>query len=313
MNVLITGCAGFIGFHLSIFLKKKGMKVYGIDNISSISKKTQKKRIQILKKNKIYFTKKDLSNINSLKAFEKKKLDIIIHLAAQPGVRISQEKPNDTIKNNITSYINVLEFAKKNLIKNIFFASSSSVYGNSHKFQENLNVFKTTSIYASTKLYNEIISYTYHYLYKINFVGMRFFSIYGSFGREDMAYYKFLNQIFKNKAIEIFGSSNSQRSYTYIDDVIYSIEKLVAKKTKKKKYFNILNIGNSNSVRLSKLIQIISKNIKKKIQVKIKPRNNSDVIITKANNKNLFSEIKYRPQTSIEKGYKKFIIWFKKQ
>lgn len=312
MNVLITGCAGFIGFHLSIFLKKKGFKIYGIDNLSSISKKTQKKRIEYLKRSKISFIKKDLSQKNSLNIFKKKKIKVIIHLAAQPGVRISQKKPNETIKNNIVSYLNILEFAKQNSIKNIFFASSSSVYGNTTKFKENLNVFKTTSVYASTKLYNEIISYTYHYLYNINFVGMRFFSIYGSFGREDMAYYKFLNKIYKNQLIEIFGSTNSKRSYTYIDDVISSIFKLVNKKIKQNKYFNILNIGNSKSVKLSKLLEIIKKNTNKQVKFKIKPRNNSDVIITKADSKNLFSEIKYKPDTSIEKGYRLFINWFKK-
>ena len=312
MNVLITGCAGFIGFHLSIFLKNKGFKIFGIDNLSSISKKTQKKRIEILKKNKISFIKKDLSQKNSLKVFKKKKIKIIIHLAAQPGVRISQRKPNETIKNNITSYLNLLEFAKQSSIKNIFFASSSSVYGNSLKFQENLSVFKTTSIYASTKLYNEIISYTYHYLYDINFVGMRFFSIYGTYGREDMAYYKFLNKIKSNLPIEIYGSANSSRSYTYIDDVIKVIEKLIIKKTKKVKYFNILNIGNSKSVKLEKILDMIKKNIKRNIKITVRAKNNSDVKITKANNDLLFSEIKYKPNTSIEKGYLNFLNWFKK-
>lgn len=311
MNVLITGCAGFIGFHLSIFLKKKGFKLYGIDNLSSVSKKTQKRRVEILKQNKIFFIKKDLSNINSLNYFKKKNIEVIIHLAAQPGVRISQERPSDTIKNNISSYLNVLEFAKKNSIKNIFFASSSSVYGNSKKFKESLNVFKTSSIYASTKLYNEIISYTYHYLYNINFVGMRFFSIYGTYGREDMAYYKFLNNIHKKKSIEIFGSKNSRRSYTYIDDVINSIFKLIIKKTFKKTYFDILNIGNSKSVKLSDLINIIKKNFRNQIKLKLKPRNTSDVFLTRANSAKLYSEIKYKPNTQIEKGYQKFIEWFK--
>ena len=312
MNILLTGCAGFIGFHLALSLKKKGYKIFGIDNLSSSSKKTQKKRIEILKKNKIFYIKEDLSKKGSLKLFKKKKINFIIHLAAQPGVRISQDKPNETINNNVIAYLNVLEFAKERFIKNIFFASSSSVYGNLKKFNEKASVYETTSIYASTKLYNEIISYTYHHLYKINFIGMRFFSIYGAYGREDMAYYKFLNKIKSNMPIEIYGSVNSSRSYTYIDDVIKVIEKLIIKKSKEKKYFDILNVGNSKSVKLRKIIDIIKKNINKNIKVVIRPRNNSDVKITKANNNLLFSKIKYKPETKIEKGYLNFLNWFKK-
>jgi len=195
MNILVTGSAGFIGFHLINELVKTKHRIYGCDNLSSKSYRTQKKRFLNLKKNKrINFKKIDLKDYKSFsKYYKKKKIKLIIHLAAQPGVRISQDKPIETVNQNIKTFINVMEFCKENKIKHFFYASSSSVYGNDSKFNENFFQKKVSSIYAASKVCNEIFANVYNYLYGINTLGLRFFTVYGPYGREDMAYYKFLN------------------------------------------------------------------------------------------------------------------------
>jgi len=243
MNILITGCAGFVGFHLSNHLSNiKSLKIYGVDNFSSISERTQILRKKYLKKNKkIFFNKIDISNQDLLiKKFRNIKLDFVVHLAAQPGVRLSQKKPINTVDQNIKNFVNILEFCNKKKVKNLFYASSSSVYGLDSNFRENQKLLNTTSIYAATKLSNEIIASTYQYLYNINSLGLRFFTIYGPFGREDMVYFKFLNQIQKSNRITVYGDSKSSRSFTYIDDVVKSLELLIKKYVKKKITTNLL-------------------------------------------------------------------------
>ena len=278
MNILVTGSTGFIGYHLVNQLSKLNYKIYGCDSLSSVSKKTQRLRLknQKLLKN-FYFKKTNLNNFDKLfSEYKNKKIDIVIHLAAQPGVRLSQKKPTETIDNNIKSFVNILEFCVKKKIKNFFFASSSSVYGENPNQSENKVNLNTNSIYAASKLSNEILANTYNYLYGLNTLGLRFFTVYGEYGREDMVYFKFMNQVREKNKITIFGDKNSQRSFTYIDDVIKAIIILIKKFQNKKNYNEILNIGNSKNYKLEELIEIIQNS--KKFKEIYFPRNKSDVL-----------------------------------
>ena len=313
MNILVTGSVGFIGYHLVNQLLKSNYKVYGCDNLSSKSKLTQKKRLLLLKKkNNFSFKKIDLKNYKLFYNYYKsKKINFIIHLAAQPGVRISQEKPIQTIDENIKTFVNLLEFSRSCDIKNFFYASSSSIYGNNNKFNEKYITKEVSSVYAATKVCNEVFANVYNYLYDLNTLGLRFFTVYGSFGREDMAYYKFLNQIKKKKIITIYGNKNSVRSFTYIDDVINSIVLLMKKFSKKKSYSDYFNIGNVQKNTLNDLIKIIKKNYSTDFREIVLKRNKADVFKTETSLKKLKKTINYFPNTKLEDGMEKFIRWYK--
>ena len=313
MNILVTGCVGFIGYHLINQLVKSNHTVYGCDNLSSKSYKTQKKRYSNLKKNKkINFKKIDLKDYKSFsKYYKKKKIKLIIHLAAQPGVRISQDQPIETINQNIKTFINVMEFCKENKVKHFFYASSSSVYGNDNKFNENFFQKKVSSIYAASKVCNEIFANVYNYLYGINTLGLRFFTVYGPYGREDMAYYKFLNQIKNKNKIIIYGGKNSVRSFTYIDDVVHSLILLIKNFSNKKSYNECLNIGNFYKNSLDDLIRCIKKYHTNSFKEKIISRNKSDVFRTQSSIIKLKKLIKFYPKTKLDDGMKKFISWYK--
>ena len=313
MKVLITGAAGFIGFNLIKELEKKH-KVYCLDNFSSLSKKTQSLRKKILKRNsKINIKKIDLKNFNLLlNSYKDIKIDLVIHLAAQPGVRISQKQPAITVDQNIRNFVNILEFCKKKKIKNFFYASSSSVYGETKSFDENAKLQNTTSIYGASKLCNEILASTYSYLYKINTLGLRFFTVYGPFGREDMAYYKFLEQIRCSKKITIYGSTKSIRSFTYIDDVTKALSSLIDNFSKKRKYNECLNIGNIKKDRLQDLIKIIEKKFSTDFKKIILKRNKSDMFRTAASTKKLDKLINFYPKVSLNEGMEIFISWYNK-
>lgn len=311
MRILITGSAGFIGFHLHSFLHSKKIKVTGCDNLSSISKKTQKLRLKEIKKRKLDFIKLDIKNYNLFKKkLKNKKFDIIIHLAAQPGVRISQIQPNQTLENNLKSFINVFELSKVLKTKLIIYASSSSVYGNSSKFTENLNT-NPVSVYGISKLTNEYLSKVYNYLYGISSIGLRFFTVYGPYGREDMSYYKFLKSIKKNKSITIYGDKTSMRSFTYIDDIIISIFKIINKYKNQKNICEIFNIGSEKSRSLSDMIKILRINTKINFKEKYTKRNKADVYRTKSNNLKLIRKINFAPKISLEKGLSLFCNWYK--
>lgn len=314
MKILITGAAGFIGFHLSNYLSNKRHQVYGLDNFSSLSFKTQKLRRKILKNNKkINLKKVDLKNFKFLlKSFENIKIDLVIHLAAQPGVRISQKQPDITVDQNIKNFVNILEFCKEKKIKNLFYASSSSVYGESKLFDENIKLKNTTSVYAASKLCDEIMASTYNYLYNINTLGLRFFTVYGPFGREDMAYYKFLEQIKSSKKITIYGSTKSVRSFTYIDDVTKALSSLIDNFSKKRKYNECLNIGNIKKDSLQDLIIIIEKKFCRDFKKIILKRNKSDMFRTAASTKKLNKLINFYPKVSLNEGMETFISWYNK-
>ncbi len=311
MRILITGAAGFIGFHLSkLFLDKK-IEVIGVDNLcESYGKKYKLDRLKILKKNlKFKFYKIDIGKLHLIK---EKKIDCIVHLAAQAGVRLSQENPELFINDNILKTVKLFEYAKKNKIQNIFYASSSSVYGNLNKYPsiEKMNINKPISIYGITKSTNEDIAYYYNFVYGINSIGFRFFTVYGPFGRPDMSINIFFNAFFKKKKIFLFNKGNNYRDYTYVEDVIHQIYLCLLKTRKKKKYFEIFNIGGENSIKLIKLVKIIQKMTGCETKIIYANKNKLDPVKSLASNKKLIAFTGRKNKTGINIGLKKVYDYF---
>ena len=323
INILITGSAGFIGFNLQKYLSKY-YRVVGCDNLSSVSKKTQKLRLNQIKKSKLKFIKIDLIKSQNLKKKLKGyRFDLIIHLAATPGVRVSQTFPQSTISNNLISFINVFEYAVQNNINKVFYASSSSVYGNNKSFIEKNTKLDPTSIYGVSKVANEYLARTYNKLYDISSVGLRFFTVYGSWGRPDMAYFKFTKKILNGKKIDIYNKGKMYRDYTYIDDIVDGIFKLinkVPKLTSKKKIkndslspvapFRILNIGNTKKIYLLDFINTLEKELGKKIKKNYLPMQKGDVYSTLSDTSLLKKITNYNPKTNYKTGVKKFLNWY---
>ena len=310
--ILITGCAGFIGYHLSIFYLKRGKQVLGIDNINNYYRKELKlKRLNKLKKfKKFKFFFIDLKNKQSLKKIKKYRVKFIVHLAGQAGVRYSIVNPLSYVDNNIKAYINLLEFFKyhRHLVS-ILYASSSSIYGDKKSKIKNYNI---KSVYAASKKTMEFISDVYCNIYKLKFVGMRFFTVYGPYGRPDMSIYKFFNNILEDKKIDIYNYGNHKRSFTYIDDIILNINKIV-KNSDKNKYEKdsiIYNIGNPVSVSLFKLIKIIEAVLSKKVKKNLMPFQMGDVLKTKAYIGKEENTLDFKFKVNIEEGIKKFANWF---
>ena len=318
MYNLVTGSAGFIGFHASLKLLKENKKVIGIDNLNSYyNRKVKIQRLSILKKNNNFlFLKGDLSNniiYDKLKKFINK-IQIIYHFAGQAGVRHSIKNPEDYIKNNILAYIKLLEFFKfSNSVKLFIYASSSSVYGDnkyqSHSKDSNL---RPLSIYSASKISMELISNVYCNLYKKKFLGLRFFTVYGPWGRPDMSYYKFCNLVSENKPIEIYNYGNHSRSFTYIDDLILNLFKIKDYIFKKKNISaDVYNLGNPKTIKLTTFIKTLEKiagfNFKKKF-IQKQP---GDIKTTKANlnieNKLFKLKFNYTLASGLEKFYKWYI------
>jgi len=320
MNVIVTGAAGFIGMHVCFELLKKGNTIIGIDNLNSYySVKLKKDRLSLLKKYKnFFFYKTDINNKKKLdQIFKKFKPEIVLNLAAQAGVRYSIKYPEKYLKTNVNGFFNILQLSVKHKVKKIIFASSSSVYGlkDSYSNQENQITDKPLSFYAATKKSNENMAYTYSHLYKIPIIGIRFFTVYGPWGRPDMALYKFTNKILKNKNIDVYNKGEMYRSFTYIDDVVKAVIRILSKMDKlnsKKVPFKILNIGSNKSEKLSRFIELIEKNLKKNAIKNYLPIQMGDTNATKANLKELKNFTNYIPNTKIELGIKNFIVWYKK-
>jgi UDP-glucuronate 4-epimerase len=310
--ILITGCAGFIGFHLSIYYLKKNKTIIGIDNLNSYyDKKLKLKRLRELKKyNKFKFIFLDLKKKKSLTQLKNYNFKYIIHLAGQAGVRYSIINPISYVDNNIKAYINLLEFFKyqKSLIS-ILYASSSSIYGDKNSEIKNYNI---KSVYAATKKTMEFISDVYCKIYKLKFVGMRFFTVYGPYGRPDMSIFRFFKNILKNKKIDVYNYGNHKRSFTYIDDIIFNINKIIlsSKKSLKVKDSKVYNIGNPQSVSLLRLIKVIENIVKKKVKKNFMPFQIGDVLKTKANISKDENKLGFRFKVNIDQGIRKFSKWF---
>ena len=314
-KILITGCAGFIGFHLTKNFLEKKFKIIGIDSLNNYySKNLKMKRLNILRRFKNFdFKKIDLKNYDKVNSFlNRKEIDLIIHLAAQPGVRVSFMKPFNTLQQNISTFSNIIEIARIKKVKKFIYASSSSVYGDTkiYPFVENDKENKPISVYGSTKLSNEIIASCYSKNFQISCVGLRFFTVYGPYGRPDMAYYSFLNNLKKNIPINVFNRGIMKRDFTYIDDVIEAIIKV--SKTNIKNNHVILNIGKGKPDHLMDLVKLIEKNYGKKF--KINYSNNipqGDIKRTFSNTKKAKKLINWHPKTNLHEGIKKFIEWYK--
>tara|TARA_B100001029_G_scaffold179639_1_gene190046 strand:+ start:1393 stop:2349 length:957 start_codon:yes stop_codon:yes gene_type:complete len=314
MNILVTGTAGFIGFSVSFKLLKLKHTVIGLDNLNSYYDKNLKlHRLKILKKYKNFIFKKiDISKKKKLNKIKTKKIDFIIHLAAQAGVRYSLEKPEEYLNSNIIGTFNILEFCKERSIKKLIFSSSSSVYGNNKKipFKEHHNADEPLQFYASTKKSCEAMIYSYSKLYDINSTVLRFFTVYGPFGRPDMAIYKFTKNIINKKKIDVFNKGNHSRDFTYIEDVVESIILLINKKNKTSLY-KVFNICSFKKVSIMKIITFLEKITGKKAKIRFKKKQIGDMIVTYGNNSKLRNYIGYLPKTNLYDGLKKYVIWFK--
>ncbi len=321
MNILITGSCGFIGFHLSKKLLKKN-KIYGIDNLNNYyDVKLKIDRLKILKKNKNFNYKKiDITNKKNLENFVKgKKIDLIINLAAYAGVQYSLKNPYKYFYTNELGFLNICEISKKYKINKVLFASSSSIIGDNNKipFIEENRTDKPISLYGVTKKNNEILAYYYSKFFKIKFIGLRFFTVYGPYGRPDLSIFKFCKLILEQKKITLNNYGNHYRDFTYIDDAVTSIEKIIKlkninKKQDKNKNFNIFNIGGGKSIKITKLVKILENLLKKKAIIKYGPFLPGDIHTSKACPKKLKKYTNFEPNISLEEGLNKFIIWFKK-
>ncbi len=314
MKIIVTGAAGFIGFHLSKRLSEEGYEVKGIDNLNPYyDVKLKKDRVNILNQfGNFSFTKLDIAEKTDLeKYFEKEKADYIVNLAAQPGVRYSITNPDVSIRNNIIAFFNLLECCKNYSVKKIIYASSSSVYGNNSKTPSSIddNVDNPVSLYAATKKSNELMAFTYQHLYKFSAIGLRFFTVYGSYGRPDMAYYKFSENIMTGKPINVYNNGDMERDFTYIDDVIESIFRLVKKEIINE--YRIFNIGGEHPVNLLYFIELLEKQLGREAIKVFKEMQPGDVKKTFADSSELAKYINYKPDTPIEAGLEKFIKWFK--
>ncbi len=319
--ILVTGCAGFIGFHTCLnLLKRRKDKVIGIDNLNDYyDVNLKKERLKILKKNKKFFFKKlDLGKKKEILNFIKKKnIKYVIHLAAQAGIRYSLKNPKKYFDSNILGFFNLLESLKNKKIEHLVFASSSSVYGNKKKFPilETDTTDKPIQFYASTKKTNEIMAHTFSSLTKIPATGLRFFTVYGPWGRPDMAFFKFVENIKKNKKIEIYNKGNHERDFSYIDYIAEGIVNSLENSNSIHLHemgqvpFEIYNLGNGKPVNLMKCVKIIENIMKKKAKKKFLKIQSGDVIKTYADIKKAKKDLKLKTNFSIFRGLKNFIEW----
>lgn len=332
MKVLVTGAAGFIGFHLTTKLLEEGVEVYGLDNINDYYdvnlKYARLKELGINWRNAEVFNQEvdsykyndfkfirlnleDKSNLSSL--FEKQKFDIVCNLAAQAGVRYSLENPDVYIQSNIVGFLNILEASRHFEIKHLVYASSSSVYGANKKipFETSDNVDHPVSLYAATKKSNELMAHTYSHLYKIPTTGLRFFTVYGPWGRPDMAPILFADAMSKNQPIKVFNYGKMQRDFTYVKDIVEGVKRVIKKSISDRELYKVYNIGNNDSVNLLDFISEIETNLGVKAEKKMMPIQPGDVEKTWANVDDLIKDYSYEPNTSIEYGVKNFVNWFR--
>jgi UDP-glucuronate 4-epimerase len=313
MKILVTGSSGFIGFHTCLLLLQNKHYVIGIDNLNDYYDLNLKKsRLRILKKfNNFKFLKKDIENKNIVKKFKANEIDVIINLAAQAGVRHSLKDPYSYINSNVLGHVNMLELAKKVRAKKFIYASSSSVYGSNKilPFSTNQRVENPVSIYAASKKSGELISESYAHLFGIQCVGLRFFTVYGPWGRPDMATFIFTKKIFEGKEIEVFNNGKMKRDFTFIHDIIDGI--MGAVKLNKKFEHRIYNLGNNNPEDLLNFINLIEETIGIKAKKRLLPIQPGDVRETFAEISESTKDLNFKPKVNIKEGIPKFVEWYK--
>jgi UDP-glucuronate 4-epimerase len=332
MKILVTGAAGFIGFHTCLKLVRQGHEVYGIDNINDyydpklkfdrlnelgfneVDSKLFKNEVKSAKFNSLRFSRIDLVDYESIDyLFKQEQFEVVCNLAAQAGVRYSIENPKAYIDSNISGFLNILEGCRNHKVKHLVYASSSSVYGENKKvpFETTDNVDHPISLYAATKKSNELMAHTYGHLYDFKTTGLRFFTVYGPWGRPDMAYYLFAEAISNDKPIKVFNNGEMERDFTFIDDIVNGVTKIIEKNIDKREHYKIYNIGNNKTESLQDFIATIEEAIGKKAIKKMYPMQQGDVPKTFADVDELIKDYEYSPSTDIETGIGSFISWFK--
>jgi len=316
---LITGGAGFIGFHLSKALLEKGCGVIGFDNLNSYYDVNLKQsRLEILGGyEKFCFIKGDLANKDEVEeVFNTYHPDIVVNLGAQAGVRYSIENPDAYVQSNIIGFFNILEACRYNKVEHLVYASSSSVYGANKKipFSTEDKVDKPVSLYAATKKSNELMAYTYSHLYGIPATGLRFFTVYGPFGRPDMAYYSFTKSILEGKSIKVFNNGDMYRDFTYIDDIVTGIVNILPSSPQKDENgvpHKLYNIGNNKPEKLIDFIQTLEQCLGKEAIKEYYPMQPGDVYQTYADVSQLMTDFDFKPDTPISVGLAKFVEWYR--
>ncbi|KAM3100391.1 NAD-dependent epimerase [Phormidesmis sp. 146-12] len=324
MKILITGAAGFIGFHLAKRLLSDGYQVHGIDNLNDYYDIALKcARLERLKHHKQFsFQLLDLVDREGiLQLFQDHKFDYVVNLAAQAGVRYSLKNPHTYIDSNITGFVNLLEGCRNSDIQHLIFASSSSVYGANTKipFSVQDNVDYPVSLYAATKKSNELIAHSYSHLYGIPTTGLRFFTVYGAWGRPDMAYFKFVKAIAEGTPIEIYNYGKMQRDFTFIDDIIEGVVRVMTKiptmnadaALNSNAAYKLYNIGNNNPVELMQFVETIEQLLGSFAIKKFLPMQPGDVPMTYADVDDLMQEVGFKPETSLEEGLFQFVQWYR--
>lgn len=327
---MVTGAAGFIGAALTLRLLKRGDEVIGIDNLNDYYDTNLKlARLEtILHYANFKFIKIDISDKTKIEAlFENEKFDNVMHLAAQAGVRYSISNPHAYIDSNIIGFLNILEGCRNNKIKHFVYASSSSVYGANTKmpFSVHDNVDHPVSLYAASKKTNELMAHTYSHLYGLATTGLRFFTVYGPWGRPDMSLFKFTQNILEGKPIDVFNYGNHRRDFTYIDDIVEGVMRVIDNPAQKNNHwdgncpdpgtslapYRIYNIGNNNPVSLLNFIETLEKCLGKEAKKTLLPMQQGDVPDTYADVSDLISDFDYKPDTILEIGVRNFVEWYK--
>jgi UDP-glucuronate 4-epimerase len=332
-KILVTGAAGFIGYHLCEALINLGHKVIGLDNINNyydvnlkyarlnelgIQKEAAtvfgEMSESILHGPSMQFIRLNLEDREELpKLFKIFNFDMVCNLAAQGGVRYSIENPEAYIDSNVNGFLNILECCRHHNVKRLVYASSSSVYGNSDDtpFRETANVDQPISLYAATKKSNELMAHTYSHLYKFETIGLRFFTVYGPWGRPDMAMFLFTDAIINNKPIKVFNNGNLFRDFTYIHDIIQGVINTLIKISKNDSLYKLYNIGNGKPVQLIDFIESLEKVLAISAIKKCLPMQAGDVHQTFANTTSLERDYNYKPQITVDKGIQEFVLWYK--
>lgn len=318
-KVLITGAAGFIGFHLARRLLEEGAVVGGFDNLNDYYDVSLKQsRLEILRQfPRFTFVKGDLADAQAVEeVFSSFAPDIVVNLAAQAGVRYSIDHPRSYIDSNIIGFFNILEACRHHEVMHLLFASSSSVYGNQQKtpFATTDNVDHPISLYAATKKSDELMAYTYSHLYGIPATGLRFFTVYGPYGRPDMAYFKFANKIRRGETIQIYNHGDMYRDFTYVDDIVTGIEHMLMNPPQPNDSgdrYKIYNIGNHKPEKLMHFIEVLETALGQKAQKEFLPMQPGDVYQTYADVSELVRDFDFQPKTSIEEGLGKFAAWYR--